>query len=398
MGERLTDRLVRGLPTPPSGSRITYDSEVAGFGARVTAAGARAFVLDYRISERKRRITVGSFPDWPTAAAREEAKALKRRVDRGEDPMGERHQKRAEPNVDELCDRYLSEHVLVHNKASTASEVKWLVDAQIRPALGKLKISELTRAKVKAWHAAKFATPTTANRALAALSKLMSLAAHDWEVCPENVCLGIKRFPERKRERFYSDGELQRIGKVLATLERDQAVFSGCIIAVRLLALTGMRLSEVLGLRWEWLNLKDATLVLPDAKAGARTVALSAPVVQLLASLERKGAYVVYGSDPDRSLSPSTLEHVWDRIRRAAEIRDGRLHDLRHTAGTYAAHTGSNAFLIRDLLGHKTLAMTGRYVERAVDPVRALADKVSGRIAAAMNGDAGEVVPLRSTK
>jgi integrase len=52
---------------------------------------------------------------------------------------------------------------------------------------------------------------------------------------------------------------------------------------------------------------------------------------------------VVYGSDPDKPLSPSTLEHVWDRIRRAAEIPDGRLHDMRHTTGTFAAHTGGNA-------------------------------------------------------
>ena len=71
----MTDRLVRGLPAPPSGARITYDGEVAGFGARVTAAGARAFVLDYRSGGRKRRITIGSCPDWPTAAARDDARA-----------------------------------------------------------------------------------------------------------------------------------------------------------------------------------------------------------------------------------------------------------------------------------------------------------------------------------
>ena len=150
----------------------------------------------------------------------------------------------------------------------------------------------------------------------------------------------------------------------------------------------------MLGLRWQWINLPGATLALPDAKAGARTVALSAPVVQLLSGLERSGPYVVYGSNPERPLSSSTLEHVWARVRQAAGIPDGRLHDLRHTAGTYAAHAGGNAFLIRDLLGHRTLAMTGRYVERAVDPVRALADKVSGRVAAAMNGNSGEVVSL----
>jgi hypothetical protein len=87
MGERLTDRLVKALPVPASGSKIHYDEEVTGFAARVTAAGARAFILRYRIGGRGRLLTIGSFPDWSTSVAREEAKALKRRVDRGEDPM-----------------------------------------------------------------------------------------------------------------------------------------------------------------------------------------------------------------------------------------------------------------------------------------------------------------------
>jgi Arm DNA-binding domain len=133
MGERLTDRLVKTLPVPASGSKITYDTEVKGFAARVTAAGARAFIVRYRIAGQGRLFTIGSFPDWSTSAARDEARAMKRRVDQDKDPMGERHQKRAEPTIDDLCDRYLSEHVIPHNKPSTAREVRRLVDAQIRP-------------------------------------------------------------------------------------------------------------------------------------------------------------------------------------------------------------------------------------------------------------------------
>jgi hypothetical protein len=63
--------------------------------------------------------------------------------------------------------------------------------------------------------------------------------------------------------------------------------------------------------------------------------------------------------------------------------------------GTYAGSAGLNAFMVRDLLGHKTLAMTNRYVERDADPLRAAANAVSGRIAAAMAGEKGaEVVEL----
>jgi integrase len=85
------------------------------------------------------------------------------------------------------------------------------------------------------------------------------------------------------------------------------------------------------------------------------------------------------------------------RLRERAGIRGGRLHDLRHSVGTFAALTGANAFVVRDLLGHKTLAMTGRHVERAADMVRTTADAVSNRVAAALNAGttaSAEVVKL----
>ena len=68
MAERLTDKVVRALPAPATGNKLHYDAEVKGFAARVTAAGARAFVLNYRAGGRERRYTIGSFPEWTTAA------------------------------------------------------------------------------------------------------------------------------------------------------------------------------------------------------------------------------------------------------------------------------------------------------------------------------------------
>jgi Arm DNA-binding domain len=93
---KLVDKLVRELPAPSKGNKITFDSEVKGFGCRVTAAGTKAFVLNYRADGRERRLTIGSWPDWSTVAARNEAAQLKREIDRGGDPMAERaHQRQA---------------------------------------------------------------------------------------------------------------------------------------------------------------------------------------------------------------------------------------------------------------------------------------------------------------
>ena len=90
------------------------------------------------------------------------------------------------------------------------------------------------------------------------------------------------------------------------------------------------------------------------------------------------------------------MEKGWQKVRKAAGIEDARLHDLRHTVGTYSGQAGANAFLVRDKLGHKTVAMAGRYVNRDEDPLRALSDVVENRIAAALGGSGGNVVPLKS--
>jgi integrase len=106
---------------------------------------------------------------------------------------------------------------------------------------------------------------------------------------------------------------------------------------------------------------------------------------------------VFHAGDPERPLSRNTVESAWRRLRAAAGLNDARIHDLRHSVGTYAGQTGANAFLIRDKLGHKTLAMTGRYVNQDAAPLRVLSDRVEERIAAALTGKAAEIVPLPTT-
>jgi integrase len=101
-------------------------------------------------------------------------------------------------------------------------------------------------------------------------------------------------------------------------------------------------------------------------------------------------------SDTKRPLSKAAIEAAWQRIRADAKIEDARLHDLRHTVGTYAGQSGANAFLVRDLLRHQNLSMTSRYVNHADAPIRALSDQVGKRIAAGLAGImGGEVVTLK---
>src|SRR5258707_14757786 len=117
---RLTDQVVRQLPPPVKGNRIAYDSDVPGFGLRVTAAGARSWILNYRrrADGVERRYTIGSWPSWTVAAAGEEAKRLRRAVDGGGDPVGEAQAMRRAPTVPGLADRLLVEHVTGRRSAA----------------------------------------------------------------------------------------------------------------------------------------------------------------------------------------------------------------------------------------------------------------------------------------
>ncbi len=112
MASKLTDGVVKALPAPAKGSRIAYDSDVKGFGIRVTAGGTRAFILNYRTRlGRERRYTIGSFPDWKTAVARSEAAELKKLIDRGGDPLGDIKAGREAPTMTNLCDRFIADYL-----------------------------------------------------------------------------------------------------------------------------------------------------------------------------------------------------------------------------------------------------------------------------------------------
>jgi integrase len=327
--------------------------------------------------------------------ARIRARKLLVQVSDGADPAQTRKDASRAATIAELADRYLAEHVQVHNKPSTIAEVARIIARRIKPKLGRIAVSELTRARVKDWHQAMAATPYEANRALACCSKMLALASSDWELRADNPCQGIKRFPEAKRTRFLTGPELEGLGKALQEAAHAQLEQPATILAIRLLALSGCRRSEILALTWDRVDLDKGVLWLDEAKAGARAVPLASAAIAVVVAAAYDGATgPVCQVANGKALSASSLEKAWQRIRKRAGISDARLHDLRHTVGTYASGAGLNAFVIRDLLGHKTLAMTGRYVERNADPLRAAAEIVVGQIAAAMSGTRGEVVPL----
>ena len=213
------------------------------------------------------------------------------------------------------------------------------------------------------------------------LSKMFSMAeVWGWRSDGSNPCLHIKRYKEEKRERFLSAEEFARLGKVLDDTLRDGSETRSAVVAIRLLMLTGCRLSEIQKLRWEHVDLEAGELHLPDTKTGGRAVPLAPSAVRLLVSLPRDedNPWVIAGRKPGSHLTD--LQHPWRRIRARAELDDVRIHDLRHSFASRALALGEGLPMIGKLLGHTQVQTTARYAHLARDTVKASAARIGDSI------------------
>lgn len=398
---KLTIRTIDAIK-PGEREQFIWDGELRGFGLRVLTTGVKTFLVQYRTGAgRQRRMVLGRYGVLSPEAARKEAREALALVSRGKDPASEREKVREAGSIAKLCDRYLTDHAKPFKKASSVASDRQIIEASIKPRLGSTSVSAVTRADVLKMQKGLRETPIAANRTLALLSKMLNLA-EAWGLRPDgsNPCRHVERFQENERRRFYSPDELSKLGTALAEAEQTATAHPGVIAALRLLSLTGCRLSEILSLRWEYVDFQAKCLRLPDAKAGARSVPLGSAPLALLDGLQgRSKPFVIPGTQKGKQLSIWYMERAWQRIRNDAGLKDARIHDLRHTVATMAAASGLNAFAVRDLLGHKTLTMANRYVKRMTDPLQEAADGLSTRVAAMMQVRVpADVVPLPKRK
>jgi integrase len=401
--KRITKRIVDGVRATGR-DYIIWDGELPGFGLRARPSGSKSYVVQYRAGRGRkapsRRMTIASAAKLTPDEARILAKRIIGDVARSDDPAARQSRKRREMTIREVAAAYLSDHVKPHNKASWGNEIELILNTRILPAFGTKRIGDLTRAEIKRWHSGMARSPYRANRCLAVLRKMLSLAHGEWELRDDNPALGVKPFPEKRRERFFAPEELKAIGKWLAAAERAGSERPAFILATRLMLLTGMRLGEVAALRWSDVDLSANVIRLRDGKAGARTVPLNSQAVAFLANTGKRGTYVC-GLGIDREVMTRFDYHAfWRRLIRATGLVNARPHDCRHTVATLGAMAGGTAFILRDLLGHKTVAVTSGYVARTIDPIRDLSEIVGRRIGSALapvaeDGSPAEIVQLK---
>jgi integrase len=154
---------------------------------------------------------------------------------------------------------------------------------------------------------------------------------------------------------------------------------------IRLLLLTGCRLSEIQKLKWEHVDLDAGVLRLPDSKTGAKLVVIGKAVVEVFKSIPKAqgNPYVIIGQIEGQHLTD--MQRPWRRLRKRAGLDDLRIHDLRHSFASDALQLGEDLPMIGKLLGHTQVQTTARYAHLKTDPIRVAADKVSDAIALALS-------------
>jgi integrase len=397
MAQRLSDKVVRALQPPTEGNRITYDTEERGFGVRITAAGAIAFILNYRRKSdgRERRATIGQFPAWSVAAAREKARELRRAVDSGGDPVGEAAAERSAPTVAELCARFEEEHVSKLRDRSRY-DYRGIIHNDIAPALSRLKVAAVDFEHIERMHRKiTQRAPARANRALAVASAMFALAIK-WRMRLDNPCKGVGRNREEPRQRYLKPQELERLTKALAEHPDEQGrdIF-------RLLLLTGARRSEVLSAKWEQFDLEEGTWTKPATLTKQNTehrIPLNAPARQLLARLDREDGQPWLFPGRGGQRPRVNVDRSWSLLCKAAGITDLHIHDLRHSYASRLAGAGFSLPTIGALLGHTQPKTTHRYAHLFDEPLRKATEHVGAILSPKPKAGSVTKFPARATK
>lgn len=433
MRAKITKRTVDELQ-PGERDLFVWDTQLPGFGCKVTPKGSRIYILQYGRAGRDRRVTIGRHGiDVTPEQARIAAQRLRGLVAAGETPLTTEAKRSEDVTVIDLGERYLVEYAIPHKKPSGIAQDRRNLQNHVVPLIGKLRVTAVERSDI-ARVMRQVAAGTTAkdektkrqgrrivrggeivaNRVQALLSKMFALA-EDWKLRSEgtNPCRGVKRYAEHKVERFLSGDELMRLGSALEASAVDGSPESfarpadkprhatrtkqSSVAALRLLLLTGCRVGEVLSLRWQNVDLERRLLLLPDSKTGAKSVFLSQPAIDLLESHPR-----VEGSDfvftGDRAGKPIvSLRKTWERLCNAAKIQGVRLHDLRHSYASVGAAGGLSLPVIGALLGHSQPSTTARYAHLAASPLHDAADQIGARILAALTNRRDQQREISST-
>ena len=368
---RLNQRRVDALK-PRKFAYDVRDRDLKGFGVRILPSGAKRYVIHSQHRGRRVWKIVGQAGSIGVDEARERARAMLASVRDGTDGQAAAPSDTPfETVADEVFRRYARNW-----KPSTLKVNRNYYLNHILPWFDGCPIADIDVHDVRRWFASLHNTPASADRSAPILSVIMRQAeVYGYRPAGTSPCAGIRRYRRQGRERFLSTAEIRRLGKVLARHEADHPQ---TVAIIRLLLLTGCRKGEIVSLKWR--HYREGKLFLPDSKTGPRTVWLSSAARALLDDLLRKAIWIFPSPRTDSHLTASRVDEFWYRVRAEADLRDVRLHDLRHTYASIAMAQGETVLTIGRLLGHRDPETTLKYTHLADSMVRQAADTVGAAL------------------
>jgi Arm DNA-binding domain/Phage integrase family len=422
MRAKLNEDTVKKLPAPKAGNHVTYFAgdtlqgvtAPRGFGVRVTAAGARAFILNYRVAGHERRYTIGTFPDWSALRAVREARELRQRIDRGQDPQAEkdasRQPKPATKTVADLLDEHV-ERYLKKNQLRTAEYIEGVLDRLVKPRIGAKGVYELRRSDVVMMldEIEDDHGPVMADRTLAHVRKAFNWYATRDDQFNSPIVKGLARTKplERARTRILADDEIMDLRAALdaiAEIAKSKKWLAPYPRFVWASLLTGQRRTEVSRMSHD--EISGDLWTLPASRNKVKVDHEVPMTDEVRALIGERGKLGPFAFSKNGGKSPFTTfgkaKGVLDAeiakvraARSAPPMEPWRHHDLRRTARSLLSRAQVPVDHAELVLGHLPPEIRRRYDRHAYrDEKRAALDRLAALVERIIHPPAGNVAHL----
>ena len=360
------------------------DTLVPGFLCKITPAGRKVFMLQYRTNAGERRKpSLGLYGELTVEQARSLAQEWLAQVRRGGDPAAEKAEARQAPTIKELCTKFMEDYSKKRNKLSTQAGYQAVINRNIIPLLGRKKVQDVKRPEIAGLMEKLSYKQTEANKVFSVLRKMFNMA-EVWGYRPDgtNPCRHVPMFPAGKSTHLISDEEMGNLFRQLDKSESEGLENYVIPLGIRLQFEFAGRRSEIIALEWNWVDLQNRRVVWPDSKTGGMSKPMSEEAYRLLSTAPRQeGSRYVLPSPSHAGKHLTTGEYYggWSRALKAAGATHVGTHGIRHRSATDIANSGIPVKVGMALTAHKTVVMFMRYVHTEDKPVREAAELVANR-------------------